>query len=219
MILSLLNKDIKSELRQRYALNSLLMFVIISVTVFAFSVALEKISPQVTSGLLWVVMFFSGIISQSRSFVSEQERGTIFLLRLTLSSSEVYVNKLLSNVFLAVITNFVTSVLFIFFLPNVVIKSQLEFVIICIVLSVGFATAMTITAALISRSQAKGALYPVLVFPIILPQMLLGIDLIRRAISGIVFVELIEDIALVSVYIVALGILSWVLFDFIWKED
>lgn len=87
------------------------------------------------------------------------------------------------------------------------------------IMSIGFASSMTIISAIISRSQVKGALYPVLIFPIILPQMLLGIDLIRRVLIGINMNNFILDLFILIGYIIALSMLSWVLFDFIWKED
>lgn len=112
MIFSLIKKDLQSELRQRYALNSLLMFVLVCLTVVSFAMANEKLSEQIISGLIWIVMFFSAIISQGRSFVSEEERGTILLLRLTLSPGNVFLSKLMINIIFAIITNSLIAILF-----------------------------------------------------------------------------------------------------------
>jgi hypothetical protein len=49
--------------------------------------------------------------------------------------------------------------------------------------------------------------------------MLLGIDLIRRVLIGINMNNFILDLFILIGYIIALSMLSWVLFDFIWKED
>ncbi|MBL0333218.1 MAG: heme exporter protein CcmB [Chlorobiota bacterium] len=219
MIFSLIKKDLQSELRQRYALNSLLMFVLVCLTVVSFAMANEKLSEQIISGLIWIVMFFSAIISQGRSFVSEEERGTILLLRLTLSPGNVFLSKLMINIIFAIITNSLIAILFFLLIGDNTVKLPIEFFTMIFIMSIGFASSMTIISAIISRSQVKGALYPVLIFPIILPQMLLGIDLIRRVLIGINMNNFILDLFILIGYIIALSMLSWVLFDFIWKED
>ena len=50
---SLFLKDFKSELRTRYAINALAMFIIVAISVIMFSVGQEKISKSLTGGLFW----------------------------------------------------------------------------------------------------------------------------------------------------------------------
>ena len=56
-------KDIKSELRTRYAINAILLFAI--VTVFAVSFALAKTGGKIEiilqASLLWIVIYFSSL--------------------------------------------------------------------------------------------------------------------------------------------------------------
>ncbi len=50
--LAVARKDLRSELRTRYALNSLAMFVVVTVAVMAFSAGTEKISTGIASALI-----------------------------------------------------------------------------------------------------------------------------------------------------------------------
>jgi len=54
----LFKKDWDSELRTRYLINALAMFIFVTISVIMFSVGSEKITEYLTGGLLWVVIFF-----------------------------------------------------------------------------------------------------------------------------------------------------------------
>jgi len=211
-------KDLRSELRTRYALNSLAMFVVVTVAVIAFSAGPERMSSGIAAALIWVSMFFTAVTGLGRSFISEEERGTALLLRLTLPPTPVYFGKLLVNILLALLSNTLLALLFLVMMGNVEVKSPGAFVVIVAVSSLGFAGALTIIAALIARSGAKGALYPVLAFPVILPLVLLGVDLLRRAMLGITLGNMADDLGLLALYAAAVMLVSYFLFDLIWKE-
>ncbi|KAA0244608.1 MAG: ABC transporter permease, partial [Chlorobiota bacterium] len=57
----LFNKDLTSELRTRYAINALAMFIVVTISVILFAIGEEKISAALSAGLLWVVIFFSAM--------------------------------------------------------------------------------------------------------------------------------------------------------------
>ena len=94
---ALFKKDLHSELRTRYAVNSLVMFIIVAISVILFSIGNERISQSLTGGLFWVVIFFSAMSGLARAFVSEEERGTTLTLQLIASPSTVFSGKLLFN--------------------------------------------------------------------------------------------------------------------------
>ena len=75
---ALFKKDFSSELRTRYAINSLAMFIIVAISVILFSIGNETINENLTGGLFWVVIFFTAMSGLARAFVSEEERGFPF---------------------------------------------------------------------------------------------------------------------------------------------
>jgi heme exporter protein B len=105
-------KDLNSELRTRYAANSLAMFIVVAISVILFSIGNEKITQSLTGGLFWVVIFFSAMSGLSRAFVAEEERGTSLTLHLIASPSTVFSGKLLFNLILVFCMNTVVALLF-----------------------------------------------------------------------------------------------------------
>ena len=54
-------KDLRSELRTRYALNALVMFVVTTVAIILFALRGDQPTTTVLAGMFWVVVFFSAM--------------------------------------------------------------------------------------------------------------------------------------------------------------
>ncbi|MCE2503993.1 MAG: heme exporter protein CcmB [Chlorobi bacterium] len=216
--IAIARKDLYSELRTRYSLNATGMFVAVVVTVVAFSIGPERLNPAITAGLLWICLFFASVTGLSRSFVVEQERGTILLLRLTAPSTPVYFGKLLVNMVLALVANGLIVILFLIFIPDAYGGDSGTLLVITFLLSMGLGAALTIVSAIIARASARSLLSTVLSFPIILPLIILGVDLLRRGADGKGLEVMIEELLLISAYIIVAIAMSYILFDMLWKE-
>ena len=211
-------KDLHSELRTRYAVSALVMFVVITVAIIMFSLGQENAPPEVLSGMLWVVIFFGAISGLSRTFVMEEERGTAMTLQLLTPPSAVFFGKLLFNVVLVLALNIFTVLLYLFLVNGFVIRSVAVFVLTIFLGSCGFASAATIIAAIVARANTRGTLYPVLAFPILLPLLISVIDATRSAAEGLAVGESGNVFQFLVSYIVVLTTLSYLLFEFIWKD-
>jgi heme exporter protein B len=84
--------------------------------------------------------------------------------------------------------------------------------------NIGLAISSTIIAAIIAKAGAKGTLYPVLSFPILLPLILTSVQLTLFSIDGTGFDKSVFELAIVVSYDVIMLTASYMLFDFIWKE-
>jgi heme exporter protein B len=215
---ALFKKDFHSELRTRYAINSLIMFIIIAISVILFSIGNENISAALTGGLFWVVIFFSAMSGLSRAFVSEEERGTSLTLQLIASPATVFNGKLLFNLILVFLMNIVITILYSMLFPEFTIQNFLLFSITFILGNIGIAISSTLIAAIIAKAGSKGTLYPVLSFPILLPLILTSVKLTSFAIDGIPISEAFFELAIVFCYDVIMISASYMLFDFIWKD-
>jgi heme exporter protein B len=183
-----------------------------------FSIGNEKITEFLTGGLLWVVIFFSAMSGLARAFVSEEERGTTMTLHLMASPSTIFSGKLIFNMLLVFLMNFVITVLFSMLFPSFVLKNFLLFVIAFIFGNIGIAISSTIIAAIISKASSKGTLYPVLSFPILLPLILTLLELTKFAMDGNSISASMIEIFVLICYDIIMGTASYLLFDFIWKE-
>jgi heme exporter protein B len=211
-------KDLRSELRTRYAVNALVMFVITTISVILFSIGNESVSPEILCGVLWVIIFFSTMSGLSRTFVSEEERGTVMTLQLMAEPLTVYFGKLLFNLVLLAALNVFTVALYEIFITNFMVRNYSIFFVTMTLGTLGLASASTIIAAIISKANTKGTLYPVLSFPILLPLLLTVIDATKMAVDGAPFSEAWGEFQILISYCIAVTAVSYLLFDFIWRD-
>ncbi|MCH7974867.1 MAG: heme exporter protein CcmB [Bacteroidetes bacterium] len=215
---ALFKKDYHSELRTRYAINSLVMFIIVALSVILFSIGNEKVPQNLTAGLLWVVIFFSAMSGLSRAFVSEEERGTSLILHLIAAPTTIFSGKLLFNLILVFLMNIIITILYSVLFEEFIIRNILLFFLTFILSNIGLAIASTIIASIISKAGAKGTLYPVLSFPILLPLILISVMLTSYSMVGTSFADAVIELAVLACYDVIMLTTSYMLFDFIWKD-
>src|SRR5438046_5060004 len=98
--LAVLDKDLRAELRNRAAVNAILLFAVTALVVVGMALGPAKLSPALSAALLWVVLFFAAFSGLAHIFLHEEEAGTTTALRLTTSASAVYAGKLLFNLIL-----------------------------------------------------------------------------------------------------------------------
>ncbi|MAT57593.1 MAG: heme exporter protein CcmB [Melioribacteraceae bacterium] len=216
--LALFQKDWKSEVRTRYAINALAMFILVTISVILFSIGSEKITDYLTGGLLWVVIFFSAMSGLSRAFVSEEERGTTLTLQLIAAPSTVFSGKLLFNVLLVFLMNFVITFLYEILFESFTIENYSLFALAFLFGNIGIAVSSTMIAAIISKASSKGTLYPVLSFPILLPLILTLLELTKFSMDGKTIEESFVELAILVSYDVIMLTAGYLLFDFIWKD-
>ncbi len=217
-VLAIFRKDWRSEIRTRYAISALVMFVVTTIAIILFSLGTENARADVLSGMLWVVIFFAAMSGLSRTFVTEEERGTAMTLQLMAPPSAVYTGKLLFNLVLVIGLNVMTVLLYAIFISGFLIRNFWIFGITIALGSIGLAAAATIIAAIIARANTKGTLYPVLSFPIVLPLLLTVINATHLASEGAFLQEAYGEFQILVSYIVVVVAVSVMLFEFIWKD-
>ncbi len=211
-------KDVRLELRSRYAVNMLLMFVLASILLILFAVGQESLGPRIQSGLLWIVILFAASIGLGRSFVGEEDRGTVLLLQLNTRPSMVYAGKLLFN-FLLMLVLSVVAVLAMILLLSIRVDFPGLLAVTILLGSVGLAGATTLLAALIARAATHGPLLPVLLFPVLVPLLMSVVTASRHALDGGLgwggaTDELATLVGFGGVVITA----AVLLFDFVWND-
>ncbi|PID62533.1 MAG: ABC transporter permease [Ignavibacteriae bacterium] len=211
-------KDWESELRTRYAINALAMFILVTISVILFSIGQEKISLYLTGGLFWVVIFFSAMSGLSRVFVSEEERGTTLTLQLLAAPSTIFFGKLFFNLVLVFIMNIFIFLLYLLLFESFVILNYSLFFLALFFGNIGIAVSSTLIAAIISKANSKGTLYPVLSFPILLPLILTLMELTKFAIDGQALDEAFAELIVLLCYDGIMLTAGFMLFDFIWKD-
>lgn len=215
---AVLEKDLRLEMRSRYALNMLLMFVLSSLLLMALAIGQNPISEHMQIALLWVVIMFSAAIGLGRSFVAEEERGTVLLLQLNVPGTQVFAGKLVFNFLLLIAVDGLSLTVFSLLLNMQIFN--LPLLITALVLgSLGVAGATTLLAAIIARATNRGPLLPVLLFPMLIPLLLSVVFASRQALAGGLGwigaqTELVTMGAFAGVVITA----AFLLFEYVWTD-
>lgn len=215
--LAICRKDLRSEIRTRYSVNGLIMFIVVTISIIKFSLGEEKLANELYAGLLWIIIFFSNSNGLARVFVAEEDRGTSFLLKLTADSKAVLLGKLIFNTTLTFIINFVVVLLFIITM-DLQIKSPGLFLLVIFFGNFGLSAVMTIIAALISKANSKGSLYPVLSFPLLLPLLMSTISSTWLSIDGSTIGQIAGDLQIIVSYTIVTITASFMLFDLVWRD-
>lgn len=216
---AVLRKDLLVEFRTRYGVSAIAMFLLVTVAIILFSLPGEQIAPSMMSALFWISLFFGAMTGLSRSFISEEERGTSFLLRIYAPSEGVYLGKLAFNLLLMVAIALTAVILFLFFFRDFRIEDWPVFSVQLLLGVIGIGTVSTMLSALIGRAAQKGALLPVIALPVLMPIVIATTDATRITLStASAWIGVRGDLLILLSFDVAMVLVSYVLFDTIWKE-
>jgi heme exporter protein B len=153
----------------------------------------------------------------SHIFVREEEKHTADTLKLVAQPTSILLGKFFFNLFLLYLLELITVPLF-FAVMNFKIEGIGIFFIILLLGSFGLSAGATMTAAIISKASAKGALFAVLSFPILLPVIIAGINGTKIAVQHSSFSEASSEIQMLFSYSVVVLTAAILLFDFVWNE-
>ncbi len=210
-------KDLRLELRTKYALNAILMFGITTLTVVSFSVGQSGLPPKLLSSLFWIVMFFSAMSGLAQVFVREEESGTALALKLTTDPDAIYWGKLGFNLtLLTIMTVIIAPIFFIF--TDAPTDNLVLFALVLFLGMIGLCGATTIVAAIIARASVKGALFAVLSFPLLLPLLLVLVKATEKVLLGVSFSSVATELQFLVAFAVVMIVGSVMLFKFVWLD-
>lgn len=216
--IAVFRKDLQSEVRTRYGITTLALFVVTVVSLLAYSTAEEPLGRPIVAGVIWILMFFTAMSGLGRGFMSEEERGTSLYLRLSAPTSSVYWGKLAGNVLFSILSNLALILLLLILMPLVQVGSLLLLLAIVVLGSFGLASVVTITSAIVAKAGTRNALLPVLSFPLLLPLVMPGIQATLIALAGLTLADAWGDVAFMIAHTGIVTVVSWLIFGVLWEE-
>jgi len=210
-------KDLRQEFKTRYSLNAILLFSIVTLVAVSFSIGTFSASPEIKSALLWIILFFSAMSGLAHVFVREEEKHTADTLKLVTDPTSVFLGKFLFNLILLFLLELIIVPLF-FAVMNFEVTGAGIFLTILFLGSIGLSAGATIIAAIISKASAKGALFTVLSFPILLPVLIAGISGTKIAVHTNTVRAVSGEIQMLFAFSVVIITAGYLLFDFVWNE-
>ena len=175
--LLVVRKDLMIESRSREVIYTALLFALTCMLVFAFGLVKEgQVVTDAAAAILWITVTFAGTLALARVFDRERQNETLRALLLApVSRAAIYVGKLLGVLVVLLMVEAVVvplvALMFgarLFQYPGLVLALLLAG-------SVGYAAVGTLFAAMLARSRSRGALLPVLLYPITVPVIIGGV--------------------------------------------
>jgi heme exporter protein B len=175
VVLTIVRKDLRAELRTRELLNTMVLFAFLSILIFSFALELDRLARQeAISGVLWVTIVFSSILGLNRSLAIEREQGNLDAMLLSpIDRPAIFVGKLVSN-FLFTLAVGLLLLPLATILYNITIVSAWLLVVL-VLGTLGFSTAGTLLATMTVQTRARESLLPIVMMPIVLPLLLVTV--------------------------------------------
>ncbi|MBK6345251.1 MAG: heme exporter protein CcmB [Bacteroidales bacterium] len=212
----LVRKDFLLELRQRYAINGILLYVVS--TIFVVQLCIGRVIDENTwIALFWIILLFAAFNAVSKSFVQESASRRLYYYMLAPAVS-VVLSKMIYNSILMLILGLLSLIVFIVFMgfPEFNLALFLPaFTLGCI----GISGALTMVSAIASRSGNNAALMAILGFPVVVPLLLLLVNASRLSLKVMVpvsdIVKSISGLFLIDVVVIVLAV---ILFPYLWRD-
>ncbi len=178
IVLTMLVKDLRIELRSKEVLLTLLLFGLVMVLVFAFGFATDPaVSRAVMPGILWTTLLFSGTLAIGRTFARESKDGAFTALVLSPAArSAVLLAKIIANIgLMALVMVLLVPVLAV--MLRVDLSPHAGIIALQIGLgAVGFTVVGTPLAVMAVNARFAEVLLPLVVFPLASPVLIAGVN-------------------------------------------
>ncbi|MEW6757595.1 MAG: heme exporter protein CcmB [Acidobacteriota bacterium] len=178
-------KDFQEELRRKEDVAASSLFALLSLVLFAFALDPTRVDLNETgSGLLWLVVLFAGSLFMGGSFRKETENGTLFALLLSpCDRGALYVGKFLLN-FVFLLALEALLLLFAFLLLDFRVLNGLSaLALVWVLVTFGYAAVGTLFSALLAQVRGGHVIFPILLFPILVPLVIAAATLTEQALS------------------------------------
>lgn len=214
-IQAILSKEITLEMRNRYAINGILLYVVS--TVFVCYLSFQKVlTVPVWNALFWVIMLFASVNAVSKSFLTEHRERMLYYHAL-FSPQAFVLAKLIYNMALMMVISILCSMAYMMFIGDLV-QDYLMFFVALLLGSAGFAGIFTLMSAIAAKTDNNLGLTAILGFPLQVPFLIVLIKFSKNAVDGL-DPSVSYDLGLILLAINVLVItLAYLLFPYLWRD-
>lgn len=217
-IKALIDKEIRLELRQKYALNGMILYVVSTVYVcyLSFRLKSNQIDKITWNTLFWIILLFTATNAIAKSFT--QERFGRLLYYYTLANPvAIIISKILYNTLLMLVLALVGFGVYVVVMGNPV--GDIGMYLISIVLgAIGFASSLTMVAGIASKAENNATLMAILSFPIIIPMLIMLLKISKNALDGLDRGSSMDEVFTLLAIDAIVLVLSVILFPYLWRS-
>lgn len=210
-------KDWRCEFRTRYALNTLGLFAFTTLVVVSTVLGplgnLVEVAVAVLPVILWLIVLFAVTAGLPRIFVAEEETHTATALRLAATPSALFAGKLLYGLTVVFLLEALVTPLFLVLLQ---LQVRRPLLLVAALAAGGYALAVgsTLVAAMVAQAKSRGALFAVLLMPVLVPGLFFAVQLTRVAVAG---EPPGEELQALLLYDATLTVAGLMLFPVVWN--
>ena len=211
---AILRKECRCEWRTRHGVGAALLFAVTTLAGVSFAVGRLTDRVDLLAALLWVVLLFASLASLAHSFVREVEAGTLTLLRLVASPTEIGLGKLLFHLLFLGLLELVTVPLFLVLTGAPPVRWG-PFLLVLGLGSLALAATTTLVGALVAQTRARGALFAAVSLPLLMAVLAAGASGLRGQWEG---VSVAGEARLLAAYAAVVLGASLLLYDHVWED-
>jgi heme exporter protein B len=211
---TLVAKDLTLEWRSKYAMNSVLLYVVS--TVFVCYQAFQSVDTLIWNALFWIILLFASINAIGRSFSQESPYRQLYYYSIA-GPKAIIVSKIIYNILLMVFLAIVAYVVYSLIFKNPVGDPLLYFVAVFLG-GVSFATVFTMVSGISSKTGNSSTLMAILSFPVIIPLLIVLIKLSQNALMGLERSISYREIAVLLAINIITVTVSLLLFPYLWRD-
>lgn len=222
-------KDLRLEARQKFEFMAMIIFSISAVLIFAISLnlnpdvspSMQQFQAQVISASLWVIFVFAGMLSFTSIFGRELKSGGGGLTAIRsfpIKPQAIFLGKLLFNLVVLFSVQFLIVLIYVVFFN---LSFKLNIAIVLLVLLIGtldYAVIGTLVSALALYSRAKTLVVPILIFPLMLPSVMLSVGLLSALITGEWDQTVVNNLVLLFLHFVIILMISFLSIETILQD-
>lgn len=210
----LIKKDVTLELRQKYAISGILLYVLS--TVFVVYLVFIRIEPPVWNTIFWIIVLFASVNAVAKSFIQESGYRALYYYSIA-NPIAIIISKIIYNFFLLFLLTILTYGMMSLVVGNPV-KDHALFWQIMMLSSLGFSITFTFISGIAVKANNSATLMTIMSFPVVIPILITLVKLSASALRLITDTSYWKDIATLLAIDLILVALALVLFPFVWKN-
>ncbi len=207
-------KEVQSEWKNRYALWSLVLLLVVSV--FIVYTIQKEASNKVWHTLYYVVLVFGIVQNIGRSFLTEN-KGTLLYYKFLVDSRAIIISKILYQFVVNLFFLLVLTLLMNFWLPQS-IPHFTEYLITVALFTLCNSAVFTFNSALALGAKNSSLVALILSLPLLIPSLLVSLKSASKSLAPIDGLVYWQDWAVLGLLLVMQLTLSVVLFKYVWEE-
>jgi len=209
-------KDLRIEARTRQTLGLVVVLGILIVTVLGLGLGSQHQTGSFGApAVLWVAYLFAGVLCFEKTMGLERQDGALAGLLLSpIDRGVIFAGKLLSNLVLMLVVAAAVTPVGVLFFGFDLSPAPGGFAMVMGLGMLGFAAVGTLFSALVSSTRLQGGLLAMVVFPVILPLVIVSTQLLEKMFREGRPLEA-SSLAMLVAFDAIFLVASWLLFELI----